>query len=46
MTKAEFIEAAKDMPDEATIFIDGGFINLIEISDVNYDSDQNIIVIG
>ena len=46
MNKKEFIEAIEDMPDEATIFLDGGFINLIEADSVNYDPDQNIIVIA
>lgn len=34
------------MPDEANIFIDAGFFNLIEAENINYDSDQNIIVIS
>ena len=34
------------MPDDAGIFIDGNFFNLVEVNDVNYDQDQNIIVIG
>lgn len=34
------------MPDDAGIFIDGGFFNLVEANDVNYDPDQDIIVIG
>lgn len=46
MNKQEFIAAIEDMPDEATIFLDGGFINLIEADSVNYDPDQNIIVIA
>lgn len=46
MTKQEFIEQIENMPDEANIFIEVGFINLIEADSVNYDSDQNIIVIS
>lgn len=39
MNKREFIDAIEDMPDEATIFLDGDFINLIEADSVNYDPD-------
>lgn len=46
MTKQEFIEQIENMPDEANIFIEAGYINLIEADSVNYDSDQNIIVIN
>ena len=41
-----FIKAIENMPDDAGIFIDGNFFNLVEVNDVNYDQDQNIIVIG
>ena len=46
MNKQEFIKAIEDMPDEATMLLDSGFINLIEADSVNYDPDQNIIVIA
>lgn len=46
MDKKALINAIENMPDEAGIFIDAGFLNLIEVYDVNYDPDQNIIVIA
>ena len=46
MDKKAFIKAIENMPDDAGIFIDGNFYNLVEVNDVNYDQDQNIIVIA
>lgn len=46
MDKKALIKAIENMPDDAGIFIDAGIFNLMEANDVNYDSDQNIIVIG
>lgn len=45
MDKKALIKAIENMPDEAGVFIDAGFFNLIEVNNVKYDSDQNIIVI-
>lgn len=45
MNKQELIEILESMPEEAVLFMDGGFMNLIEVQNVKYDSDQNIIVI-
>lgn len=46
MDKKALIKAIEQMPDDAGIFIDGNFFNLVEVDSVNYDKDQNIIVIG
>nr|DAU82783.1 MAG TPA: hypothetical protein [Caudoviricetes sp.] len=45
MSKQEFIETLESMPDDAVLFVDGGFYNLVEVSNVKYDPSQNIIVI-
>jgi len=45
MSKQELLEALESMPDDAVLFVDGGFYNLVEVSNVKYDPSQNIIVI-
>ncbi len=46
MDKQALIKALETMPDEATICLDGGYVNLLEAEDVIYDPDQNIIIIS